>query len=613
MTIRYFPRPYPDEILYSVIARFNGHLCLESPKAALNWLFGDTCVGSNVRLQLQLGRLSSNLATVFPISPVELAQNFTLFNYESSFRPEAEAKLALASLVVGHADWIHAKLGLVASSVRPPRYMRYCHVCVQQDLSRYGETYWRRAHQLPGVLICIDHHSFLSESTLDVRNRPQNSFICAESTLQKQTSSPQRQATARATALLVRLAKLSTSLLSKGVYGELEAFGVAYKSELIERGFGRGMQINQPALKNAFLQHFSDINSFVPASSPDLWLENIPRKQRKAVHPLRHLLIQMFLEDHSSNPPLRPFGSGPWRCRNPLADHIGDPVITVVQVHRDHGEPVGRFSCRCGYVYSLKVGGKPTVMSYGPLFEQRLRKCLEAGTGLRATARELFVDTKTVVFQMARLGLQPKWAAKPEGQSRKLNVLKVRSESRVRWMELTAAYPEASKTEIRRLVPALYAWLYRNDREWLVTNELTRKPQCKGKSRYDWSAIDTKLSGQLVAAADDIRSASPPVRVTIASLERGVGRSGWFYSRRGKLPLSKLALDHLVEKLELFQCRRVLWAAQQCQDMSVVMNDSALRRLAGLKKPAAPIVEVLIMACLEKDKGSDVRRLQVAA
>ncbi len=31
-------------------------------------------------------------------------------------------------------------------------------------------------------------------------------------------------------------------------------------------------------------------------------------------------------------------------------------------------------------------------------------------------------------------------------------------------------HPDATKTTLRKLYPALYAWLYRNDKEWL--NEL---------------------------------------------------------------------------------------------------------------------------------------------
>lgn len=35
--------------------------------------------------------------------------------------------------------------------------LRYCHSCVEEDIGRYGFSYWHRVHQLPVVLICQRH------------------------------------------------------------------------------------------------------------------------------------------------------------------------------------------------------------------------------------------------------------------------------------------------------------------------------------------------------------------------------------------------------------------------------------------------------------------------
>ena len=33
----------------------------------------------------------------------------------------------------------------------------YCPLCMQEEMERYGEPYWHRLHQLPGVTCCITH------------------------------------------------------------------------------------------------------------------------------------------------------------------------------------------------------------------------------------------------------------------------------------------------------------------------------------------------------------------------------------------------------------------------------------------------------------------------
>jgi len=45
--------------------------------------------------------------------------------------------------------------------VPTPTHLRYCKSCARRDLDTFGETYWRRQHQLTGVLLCSDHEEIL--------------------------------------------------------------------------------------------------------------------------------------------------------------------------------------------------------------------------------------------------------------------------------------------------------------------------------------------------------------------------------------------------------------------------------------------------------------------
>ncbi|WP_231969100.1 TnsD family Tn7-like transposition protein [Thermoanaerobacterium sp. RBIITD] len=56
---------------------------------------------------------------------------------------------------------------------------------------------------------------------------------------------------------------------------------------------------------------------------------------------------------------------------------------------------------------------------------------------------------------------------------------------RQEWLKLMNHYHDKSKTELRRLNKAVYAWLYRNDKEWLQLNSPEPRYTYKN-TRVDW-------------------------------------------------------------------------------------------------------------------------------
>ena len=45
----------------------------------------------------------------------------------------------------------------------------YCPACAEEELARYGESYWHRMHQLPGVNVCLTQRLVLCDSGMTVR------------------------------------------------------------------------------------------------------------------------------------------------------------------------------------------------------------------------------------------------------------------------------------------------------------------------------------------------------------------------------------------------------------------------------------------------------------
>lgn len=86
----------------------------------------------------------------------------------------------------------------------------------------------------------------------------------------------------------------------------------------------------------------------------------------------------------------------------------------------------------------------------------------------------------------------------------------------------------------------------------------------------------------------------PPQQITRLALERALGQRGWLEKRLQKLPLCVAVLARLTESVEDFQCRRVIWAAEELQKLKLPIQVWRLRRLAGLAPNCIANVEDLL-------------------
>lgn len=111
----YFPRLYPDELLYSGIARCRVHLGIGNHKTLLHMLFGDSKVAAITDLPTHLTALANNTG----LDAEGMILNHTLFPLYAPFiPPERRTDLFQAMLAPDEADdwsvWGLDGLGQVA-------------------------------------------------------------------------------------------------------------------------------------------------------------------------------------------------------------------------------------------------------------------------------------------------------------------------------------------------------------------------------------------------------------------------------------------------------------------------------------------------------------------
>ncbi|HYD30293.1 MAG TPA: TnsD family Tn7-like transposition protein [Azospirillaceae bacterium] len=591
--VPYFPPIYPDELLYSVLARYHRHTCSTSPKRTLEDLYGQRGIIATVDLPGHLLALSRHLPPERGLTSERLAVDLTLFPYYVAFQPPSVREAVFRAMLEGPASDIHVRLGIAASIVPAPRFLFFCPECVRDAVARFGEPYWRRAHQLPGVLICPEHGVPLANSGLAPGLANQHAFIAATPEIRAAAAAESVWfSDGRCIALLRSIAERSAALLTAP---PPPAGADHYRDALVDRGLATGARrVDQADLWRAYEAFFTPLRAVLPAATPSGWLPALVRKHRHAFHPLHHVLFGLLLDSLPLGSRRALFGSGPWPCLNPLAAHRGQPVITDLSVHLDHGRPIGRFTCSCGYVYSrnASVGAKPRVQEFGPLFDERLRALVAEGCGLRAAARTLGVDPGSVRSHAERLGLPASWKLL---QRRRQERPDVGAAVRERWLAGQSAEPALSRKQIARHLPAEHAWLYRHDRAWLDAHSPPTTKRSPAPRRVDWSAVDRDMAATMRRAAAAVTAESPPCRVTRAELERRVGKRDWIIKRRDKLPETMAALAALTESVEAFQVRRVRWAAAELAATGPTPAWK-IRRLAGLPAKAAERVEAMLAA-----------------
>lgn len=597
MMLPFLPPLYPDELLYSFLARIHWLTCSESPTLTMEELFGDRHISAGVALQTNLADLCKHFPLQRELTPEKLMNDATLFPYLTFFQSKKIRKWAFAKLVKGKAGDVHIRLGLVAGVVKLPIYMRYCPKCRLEMLAEQRELYWMRSHQLPGVLVCPFHRGVpLMNSTVCPAEQNRQEYVAAdEINCSVDSHDPDWINNSDAINLLNVIAEESINLLKTPSHIHRdEPWWEYYRKELVKRGFGKGISnINQKLLYASYIAYFKPIFSILPESAPGQWLKGMVYAHNRAMAPLWHILFRLLLNTAPVIERYDPFGGGPWRCRNPLADHYGQLVICSCSTHREGGKIIGVFRCSCGYAFSQAENsdGKIRILNLGPAFDVKLKELLSAGAGLRASARALSVDCNTVLRYISKLGLNSSW--KQRAQRTKPIVLD-RDSIRRRWLSATEISPKKSRKQLRLYMPAEYAWLYRNDNEWLKLHLPEIRPACQKKQKYDWATIDAKLSEELRKSIEKLRKESPPRPITLASLCRAIGKPKWLYKRLQKLPLCTKTLIDYQESADEYYRRRISWAIMELRLRGDPLKTWKIRDLAGAPNRCCQDIEDML-------------------
>ncbi|CCF16894.1 tn7-like transposition protein D [Brevibacillus laterosporus GI-9] len=579
--LSFFPDPYPDELLYSVFARYHLRSGNVSLKATLHDLFGSGAIISSLDISSHLDSLCRRLPKGSVYSPDGFIDNHSLLPFYTPFLPEARFKKIRDMIKGDQGNSVHMTIGIMAGGVCQKNRLYYCKECILEDVQAYGEPYWHRIHHTPGVFVCPIHHSPLSMYPMDQMNR--HGFIaCPLSVLdshkQEFILENYDSLSPKTKEMIINIALDTQKLYTKQLPILYEARAV-YLPQLKNLQFATPSgRVRQELLHQRFEKYFGNELLTLLESTIEgeySWLSFATRKTNRSLHPIRHLLLIRFLFGTIENLFRRnivyhPFGEGLWPCLNRAADHYLKRVIDDcnVAICSDTRRPVGTFTCDCGFVFSRRGPDNSEqdhyrigrIKEFGNVWLSLLcKKLKDESLSFRQIARDLGVDPNTVIKY-----------------SKLLHTEKVSQ-------KVSSTPSELNKAKHNAPITILTSF---------------KKPRNYVNNRVNWELRDLEISVLIEAECKKmlLEIDAKPVRITVSKIGKRIGKLGLLQKHIRKLPVTMSLLIRYSETIEQFQVRRVRWAVQFLHNKNERILRWKIERIAGLRPGYSHLVSDEIQA-----------------
>lgn len=175
----YLPEIYPDELVYSWLARYYIQTGYVRYAFVAEELFQSKTVRPDIEFVNQYtAPMLQAITEIMPMS--EIIENHTMFPYYGRFLQKERRNRAYTAMIQTKGNY-HNLLPMPKRKGNTDRYLRYCPVCAENDRKQYGEAYWHRIHQLQGVNICPIHKCYLINSAVRISGKTSPTLVAAES------------------------------------------------------------------------------------------------------------------------------------------------------------------------------------------------------------------------------------------------------------------------------------------------------------------------------------------------------------------------------------------------------------------------------------------------
>ncbi len=466
--------------MYSIAARYASHMSILSKNAVLEDLFDIKKSFANEDYISQIDILVPKIKNFSNEYTVEYFLNkHTVFPLFSPFTNTNHYSLSsIDNLIKGRKRFLN--------DIPIKESLFYCSECVKEDIEKYGECYWNRIFQLPGVMICGKHGKLLSKSQLNILKNPLNKFIMPDK--EYDISEKNKFDNGTFEQLLEIQINAEYFFVNKVNTFTYQGLYEKYFEFIKVAGIAIPLARFKIELGELILSKFNEKTLEFLNSNPlqNDWLSYLSVERMKHIHPIRHVLLMMALAQSvegfmNTIPQYQPFGSGPWICMNPLAEHYLEKVITNVNItfYKDKGDFQGEFKCCCGFTYVLYAGETNPreinmfsfrIKEKGDVWKKEFDDLVSSGVSIKEIALKTN-HSRSTVSKIIKGGHNYIEIAKGR-RGQKLEDERLIKEMKVKkdWIEIREKHPNYSRTELIDEYKKIYSRILRYDREWLVEN-----------------------------------------------------------------------------------------------------------------------------------------------
>ncbi|WP_201864442.1 TnsD family Tn7-like transposition protein [Microvirga soli] len=525
------PTPYPDELLYSVIARYARYHALAFKRVQVA-LFGRV-EPPRVALPMSLGELATRTAATWGRSADEIAIELTLFPYYGCWAGAKRSGNCLELMRSGRGSAFRS-IGATTPSSMPRHDLMFCPECRSIDLSTYRETYWRRCHQLPGVLVCAEHECHLARG--ESRTQAHRYFDATDHT--HTVASSRLRASEPDTLALIAIARRSRDILHGNPPDWVgDDFHFAYSTRLADAGFSGAKSRDVIAdIGSAFEKYVGEapLRYFLRGvEDKGHWIREIlGRRKEKTCHPLRHILFQLFLETFPSTPSrdVR-FAAGPWKCPNKYFQHEDlFPIKGALSKARRDGVRSVSARCSCGmrFTFSRCDESDPrlpvirTVRSFAPTWAGEINRMKASGISVLVICKQMKLPFNAVKH-LSKEEVSQDWLRERQADLRK------------RWSKCLMEAPNRSWAYAHSKNRSLYRDLKTFDRKWIESNRPMRgRPACLTKN--EWRLRDNEYSKLLRNTVRALRKDMVGGSLSANRIISAANLKPWLYRKLDCLP-----------------------------------------------------------------------------
>lgn len=591
--ISFFPIPYKEELLYSILSRYHIRSSNISFSSTLEDLFNSKSTICSIDLPSNIDRLIDNMPIGNEYTSELVIKDHTLFNFYTAFL-DKDKKLEVINILKGNnGKGIHSKVEAAQQTSDIDNYFRICPICYKEEIDLYGEGYLHRVHNTPGVLVCNKHRVPLSISKepisffsrwgfINLRNIDfiDNKYIEEINTKDIET--------------LSEIAEDIEFVINNEVNNKpAEWFVKQYKNRLKQLNLctPKGI-VNINEVSNKFVEYYGDnvlklfnLNEY--SSNNTNWIKYMIRNQNYVVNPLKHILLIRFLginikDIFNKKIEYKPFGDGPWKCFNKICPNYLKPSIEEFNISYNSKlkRAVGEFQCNCGYTYlrsssdssdkeDYEVG---KVMKLGHLWETKLIKLIKDNLSLNQIERKLGTSQNTIKKYAAKLGLndyldkhcKPSNVKNDKSNKQQIKELKKQrkiKEYRKQWLDLIEENPLATITQLREMNITAQDYLYRHDREWLYKNYPQKIKRFGGNQLVNWEQRDLDILEKVKVAVQEIeKETDRPKKITITLISKKLKIKSSLLNNIDRLTKTKEFINEVIDTNKSYQIKKVKWA-----------------------------------------------------